>query len=223
MKLVAIIGSPKGMRGNTGRALAGVIDAAKAEGAEVTTFELGKLDIKPCIACEVCHKDGECTVEDDFQGVLKAMLDADGLILASPNYVFNVSAQLKTLIDRTSCQMHCQMMENKYGAAVVTSGGGDCKEVEEYVLRYLRAMGYWTVGSVGFEAWRLSYDQSVDETMEAAAQLGKDLATAIREKKTYPDQEEKRRPFYERMKALVKARKDNWKAEYEYWQARGRV
>ena len=223
MKLVAVIGSPRGMKGNTGQALSALIEAAEAAGAGVTTFSLAKLKVGPCTACAACHETGACVLKDDFETIETALLEADGIVLASPNYIFSVSAQMKALLDRCSCPIHCQRMEGKYGAAVVTSGGGESKEVETYILRFLRALGCWTVGSVGIEAWRLADEPSRSEALEGAAALGHELVAAIRERRTYGDQTELRRPLFERMKTLVTAMKDAWTFEYEYWKSRGRL
>ncbi len=122
MKLVAIMGSPHGMKGNTGRLLSSLLDAAGDAGAQVTTFLLGDMDVAPCRGCDVCHKVGKCAIKDDFQTILAAMLDADAIVLASPNYIFSVSAQLKALFDRCCGAVHLQAMEGKYAAAVVTAG-----------------------------------------------------------------------------------------------------
>ena len=220
MKLVAIMGSPHGMKGNTGQILGGLIEAAENGGAEVTTFCLGDLHVEPCQGCNACHETGTCVIEDDFETIKAAMLDADGIVVASPNYIRNVSAQTKAMMDRCSCPIHCQRMEGKYGAAVVTSGGGESAEVETYILRFLRAMGCWTVGSVGIEAWRLGDEPMRSEALERAAGLGNELVAAISGKRTYSDQTAERRSMYERMKELVKSRKDQWTYEYNYWKSR---
>jgi multimeric flavodoxin WrbA len=223
MKLVAIIGSPRGMKGNTGRMLGALLDAARLEGAETTTFALAELDVQPCKACEACHKVGACVIKDDYETIKAAMLEADGIIIASPNYIYSVSAQTKAFLDRCSCAIHCQMLEGRYGAAVVTSGGGDCEEVENYILRVLRALGCWAVGSVGTEAWRLGDEAHWSEPFARAATLGRELVAAIRERRTYGEQVEERRSVFERMKDLVTRMKDSWRYEYEYWKARKRL
>ncbi len=54
-----------------------------------------------CKGClETCHTKGKCFQDDDFEKMKNAMLAADGIILASPNYVFSVSAHMKAFLDR---------------------------------------------------------------------------------------------------------------------------
>jgi multimeric flavodoxin WrbA len=223
MKLVAVLGSPHGMKGNTGKVLDALVAAAKGRGAEVALFSLADLDVQPCRACDTCHKTGKCPTRDDFPAIRDAMLAADGVVLASPNYIFSVSAQMKCLFDRWCGPLHLQATEGKYGAAVVTSGGAESPEVEKYILRFLRAMGCWTVGSVGTEGWKLADPATSGPVLQAAAALGTDLVNAIEAKATYPNQLSERRAFHERMKALVTMRKADWPFEYEHWRALGRL
>ena len=223
MKLVAILGSPHGMKGNTGKVLDALIAAAKGRGADVTLFCLGELKVQPCRACDTCHKTGKCPIPDDFNAIKDAMLAADGIVLASPNYIFSVSAQMKCLFDRWCGPLHLQAMEGKYGAAIVTSGGAESPEVENYMLRFLRAMGCWTVGSVGAEGWKVANPATAEPVLKAAAALGNGLVDAIETKASYPNQLPERRAFHERMKALVTMRKADWAFEYDHWRALGRL
>jgi multimeric flavodoxin WrbA len=223
MKLTAIIGSPHGMRGNTGAVLRGVLEGAEEAGAHVTLFELSKLRVGPCTACEVCHKTGQCAIRDDFGAVLQAMIDADAIVLASPNYIFSVTAQMKALLDRCSGPLHTQLLQGKHAAAVVTSGGAGSGEVETYLLRFLRTLGCWTVGSLGAEALQLFGDATRTGVLVAAAKLGADLIAAAEEGRTFPEQEPEQAAFRERMKQLVTFRRQDWPYEYEYWRAAGRL
>ena len=222
MKLVAILGSPHGMKGATGQLLKAVVDAAQGAGATVTTFSLAELEVAPCRACDVCHKTGQCAIEDDYGTIRRAMLDAEGIILASPNYIFSVTAQMKALLDRSCGPLHLQLLEGKYGAAVVTSGGGG-EEVESYLLHFLRIMGCWTAGSVGALAWEFADHDAREKRIEEAAELGQSLVAAIKNRQTYPEQDPERSEFRGRMEQLVTMRQDDWTYEYDYLKTHGRI
>lgn len=217
MKLVAILGSPHGMKGNTGTLLAGMLQAIRDAGAEVQTFSLDEADVRPCLGCDACHIGGECVISDDFAAIRHALEQADGLILASPNYIFSVSAQLKALLDRCSPLLHLQAIEGKYAAAVVTSGGPGGEEVESYLQRFLRALGYTTVGSVGALGWQMMVPAMQGPNLAAAAELGHRLVTAIKEQQVFPEQQAERQAFLARMQQLINAQKEHWPYEYEYW------
>jgi len=223
MRITAIIGSPLGMKGNTGRLLNGVIAGCKEAGADVKLIELCGLKVGPCKGCGSCHVTGDCAVKDDYARVKKAMVEADGIIFASPNYISCVTAQMKALFDRCSSILHCQAFEGKYGIAVVTSGGPESKEVENYILHFLGNLGCWTVGSIGAEARQIADEKARSERLVAAAALGKQFTEAIGGGKTYPEQARARKAFFERMKMLVTMNRDNWPYEYSYWKSAGRL
>jgi len=221
MKLVAILGSPHGMKGNTGQLLQGVLDGARSAGMETTLFSLAELTVKPCVACDCCHKTGKCSIKDDFETLKHAMCTADAIVLASPNYIFSVSAQMKALFDRCCGPLHCQMMKDRYAAAVVTSGGEGSDVVEAYMLRFLRTLGCWTAGSAGAEARKLLDPAEKARLVKQASDLGTALARAVKDKPTFPEQIAERKAFAERMRQLVTMQKSAWPYEYEYWKANG--
>jgi len=221
MKIVSIIGSPHGMKGQTGILLDGMLDAVRGTGAEVTAFSLSSLTVKPCQACDTCHKKGICAINDDFNTVKRAFEDADGLILASPNYFTSVSAQMKALFDRCCGLMHLQAIEGKYAAAVVTSGGPGGEEVEAYMLRFMRSLGFTTVGSMGVLGRQMS-EETRQPHLAAAAELGARLVGAIDAKQQFPEQQDERKAVMERMKGLMQAQQDHWPYEYKYWVERRR-
>jgi multimeric flavodoxin WrbA len=211
------------MAGNTGALLGPLLEGAQASGAEVQTFLLGQMDVQPCRACDCCHRTGQCRVDDDFETIRAAMAAADGVVLASPNYIFSVSAQMKAFMDRCTGPLHLQAFEGKYGAAVVTSGGPETAEVEQYLLRFLGVLGLWTVGSLGAEGRQLADAAARQEFIESAARLGGRLAEAIQRQETFSDQEPARTAFGERMRTLVTMRQGDWAFEYQYWKSMGRL
>ena len=217
MKIVSILASPKGKKGNTGQLLDAMLASIKKTGATVKQFDLAKTKIEPCTDCGLCHRTGDCPIKDDFPKIRNAMIRADGVIFASPNYIFNVTAQMKAFLDRCAGMLHCQVMNGTYTAAVVTSGGSGGEEVEAYLQRFARALGCWTVGGVTAEAGQLMNAEAKKERLQAAAELGLRLVEAIRVKKEYPEQEPEKTAFYERMKQLMIMRKDEWPFEYKYW------
>jgi len=57
--------------------------------------------LHPCINCEYCINGGRCYIDDEISPILEHMKNCDGLILASPSYNYNVTAQMKVLLDRS--------------------------------------------------------------------------------------------------------------------------
>jgi multimeric flavodoxin WrbA len=98
-KIVAIYGSPR-RNGNTAALLKKTIEGARDSGADVEEIVLRDLKMSPCLEIYGCLQAGECAIKDDFQMVRDKILNARGLILASPVFFYSVSAHTKILMDR---------------------------------------------------------------------------------------------------------------------------
>ncbi|MCP4717325.1 MAG: flavodoxin family protein [Deltaproteobacteria bacterium] len=218
MKIVAINGSPNGADGTTGSTLAAVLESAAAAGADTELFELGTLSVGPCISCYTCQRTGECVIDDDYQEIKAAMLAADGIIFATPNYIYNVSAQIKALLDRSFSMIHCQSLHGKYGACVLATGGPGFQMPEDYLMHITGIFGYWKVGSLVVAGMQLADADRRKEALADAAALGRRLAEAIKNQQRFPEQEEARMQTFEGMRWMVEQEKKNWPYEYNYWQ-----
>ena len=102
MKVVAISGSPrKGM--GTEQVISAALEGAKSKGAETRLFRAEDLNISGCAGCMACWSpkaDGFCVKTDEMREVHQALYDADAIILGSPVYMFQMTSQLKKVIDR---------------------------------------------------------------------------------------------------------------------------
>jgi multimeric flavodoxin WrbA len=98
-QIVAIYGSPR-RKGNTAALLKKAIEGARESGAAVEEIVLRDLKISPCLEIYGCLEAGECAIKDDFQMVRDKILDARGLILASPVFFYTISSHTKMLMDR---------------------------------------------------------------------------------------------------------------------------
>ena len=220
MKILAIIGSPHGMKGNTGRLLEEVLVGVTEHGGDVEIISLSQSKVLPCISCYACHKTGKCTLKDDFEEISAKLLSCDGFIFASPNYIHSVTAQLKALFDRCACIIHCVALEGKYGAVVETSGGGEDADVLRYMEHVVNVLGAQSVGGIGSAmAGCRSFPDEVS-LFGTAQELGRELCRSIQEQRHFPQQDAFRNAFKARMKGLVEFQQKEWIYEYEYWQAK---
>jgi len=105
MKIVALLGSPRTNK-NTATIANRFTATAAQLGAKVRTFELNRLTYRGCQGCYACKSTHElCVLQDDLSEVLVAVQEADLLLLASPVYYGDVTAQLKGFVDRTFCYL----------------------------------------------------------------------------------------------------------------------
>jgi multimeric flavodoxin WrbA len=92
-------GSPR-EKGNSSILADKAAEGAKAAGAEVESFSLHNMDIRPCDACDICQETGVCVLKDDMQTLYPKLQNADAILIASPIYWFTINAQTKLFIDR---------------------------------------------------------------------------------------------------------------------------
>lgn len=101
MKIVALLGSPR--HGKNSASIANrFTETAAGLGAEIRSFELNRLHYRGCQGCYACKKTVDyCVLNDDLTEVLHEVQAADLVVLASPVYYGDVTAQLKGFIDRS--------------------------------------------------------------------------------------------------------------------------
>lgn len=76
------------------------VDGAKDSGNEVKYISLKNKDIRFCIGCLACQKTGHCVIKDDVADIMNNVLEAEVVVWATPIYYYEMSGQMKTLIDR---------------------------------------------------------------------------------------------------------------------------
>ena len=99
MKLLAIVGSPR-LKGNTNYLVDQALEEAVKLGAQTEKLVLSQYEVNPCLGHENCASFDSCLQKDDAGWILDKFREADGVILATPVYYYNVSAQMKAFIDR---------------------------------------------------------------------------------------------------------------------------
>ncbi len=99
--ILILKGSPR-EKGNSSTLAEQAAAGARQAGAEVECFDLHKLDIHPCDACDICQgvSEGDCAIQDDMQMLYPKLRQAHAILIASPVYWFTLSAQTKLFIDR---------------------------------------------------------------------------------------------------------------------------
>ncbi len=99
MKIVAIVGSPR-LKGNTNYLVDRALEEAAGLGVDTEKILLSEYDVRPCLGHDNCASYKACLQPDDTGWILDKFREADGVILATPVYWYNISAQMKAFIDR---------------------------------------------------------------------------------------------------------------------------
>jgi len=186
MNILAIVGSQR-KRGNTARfvqMIAAELEALAERAGQPLTTEtvyLGDLDIGACRGCRVCFDRGEakCPERDDLPA-LKAQMDAaDGLLLASPVYMDDVSGLTKTWIDRLSYISHRPAFGGKCAYPLATVGGSSTRHTLRTMNAALLTWGYHLVGQTGLKMGALAPADDMARYQPAAAKVAARLFGAI--------------------------------------------
>jgi len=152
MKVVCLMGSPR-RNGNSARLANHLLEQLKGHGAEIQCFELNTLQMRGCQACDACKRTHErCVIDDDLSEVLDTVFAADLLVFASPVYYGDVSAQLKTFIDRSysflkpryiTLEHPNRFPQRKPLVFILTQGHRDGRVFEDILPRYSQIF-HWT-------------------------------------------------------------------------------
>lgn len=133
-KIVVITGSPR-RKGNSFAMAEALVQAAQAKGHTVTRFDAAFLKVGGCHACETCYKKGmPCSVDDDFNTIAPAVLEADVVVFAMPVYWYSIPAQIKAVIDR----LYCLVVGGKDYAGKECALLACCEEEDQTVLDGVR-------------------------------------------------------------------------------------
>ena len=100
MKKVIVISTSLRVGSNSGMLADKFIEGAQAAGNEVEKITLSGKSIGFCKGCLACQKLGKCVIDDDANAIMQKVLEADVVCWATPIYYYEMSGQMKVLIDR---------------------------------------------------------------------------------------------------------------------------
>ena len=102
MKKVLIISTSLRRESNSHAMAESFARGARETGCDVELLTLRGKDIRFCIGCLSCQQSGKCVIADDMPEIMKKMHDADAICFATPIYYYEMSGQMKTLLDRSN-------------------------------------------------------------------------------------------------------------------------
>jgi multimeric flavodoxin WrbA len=153
MKVLAIMGSPR-KKGNTYKITKKLEEKMKQMGnVEFEYLFLKDVNLHPCTGCFACISKGGniCPINDDRTKIEDKIRDADGVILASPVYVMQITWLMKILIDRMAYYCHRPRFFNQKAIAISTTGGIGLKETLNYLELVASGWGFNFVHKLGIQ------------------------------------------------------------------------
>ena len=139
MKVLLINGSPRA-NGNTALALEEMANVFTQEGIETEIVHVGNKDIRGCLACTSCYKDGKCVVNDIVNECAAKFEECDGMVVASPVYYASANGTLISFLDRLFYSSHFDK-RMKVGASVAVARRGGCSATFDQLNKYFTISG----------------------------------------------------------------------------------
>ncbi|CCY34275.1 Cd1 [uncultured Blautia sp.] len=158
MKVLAINSSAR-KDGNTAILINTVLEELNKAGIETEMIQLAGNVIEPCKACWACGGQGNCVHrKDSFREVFEKMKEADGILLGSPVYSANVSANMQALLERAAvvADMNPGLFTHKGGAAVAAVRRGGAMQAVDTMNHFFLNHEMIVVGST---YWNMGYGQ----------------------------------------------------------------
>lgn len=173
MKILVLNGSPR-PQGNTAKMVTAFRETAVASGHEVVTFDVCRMNIKGCLACEYCHGKGggKCIQKDDMHEIYAELADTEMLVLAAPIYYHGISGQLKCVIDRFYSALYPKAPESLRKVAMFLASG----DKDQYTGARFSFDGDF-LGYLGLEdkGFFTCAGHVTEETLEAIREMAKGL------------------------------------------------
>ena len=170
-KKVLILSSSPRRGGNSDILCDQFMLGAQEAGNQAEKIFLKDKNINYCLGCGACQKTGSCVQNDDMNEILDKLVAADVIVLATPVYFYGMSAQMKTLIDRT-CPRYTEISDKKF-YIIATAADGSEDALEETIAGFrgffrcldnadeagiIEGLGAWNIGDIkGLPAMQEAY------------------------------------------------------------------
>lgn len=181
MKVLLINGSPH-KSGCTSRALKEISTILNKEGIDTETVFIGGNEIRGCIACGYCRKNGKCSINDIVNEISIKFRECDGIVIGTPVYYAGMNGTLKSFLDRLFYSANFDK-SFKVGASVISSRRAGSTSAFDAINKYftisnmpIASSSYWNEVHGREEAdVRLDY-----EGLQTMRNLGRNMAFLIK-------------------------------------------
>ena len=185
MKVLLLNGSPK-PDGCTKRALKEVEKVLIEEGIETEIVDVGNKNIRGCIACASCVKNGKCVFDDLVNEVAPKFVESDGLVVGTPVYYAHANGGIISFLDRlffSSTNLRKKSEGMKVGATVVSSRRAGSTSAFDEINKYFTISSMPIVSSSYWNEVHGSNKEDVEKDLEGLQtmrNLGKNMAFMIK-------------------------------------------
>ena len=167
MKVLAVNGSAR-KDGNTAILIQTVFEELHQAGIETEMVQLADQIIEPCRACWACGGRKNCVHErDPFRDIFDKVTQADGILLGSPVYMANMSANMQAFLERAAvvADMNCDagLFRHKVGASVTAARRGGAVNAVDAMNHFFLSQSMFLAGS---SYWAMAYGRMPGDVRE---------------------------------------------------------
>lgn len=181
MKILGFNGSPN-EKGNTYVLMEGILNGAKENGADTQIFNLNKMKIKGCQSCMACKQGtNQCSINDDMKSLYEEIKKSDGIIIGTPIYMWQMTGQTKTFVDRLFAFFNYQgdpVIKNKKLALAFTHGSEDKNMFKDYMdncRKMFEFLGFSVKGVIAGTGTQINPVKKQSDTLTEAEKLGREI------------------------------------------------
>lgn len=220
-KVVAFVGSAH--KKNTQRAVVQFLNDLQALGgveSEIATLSDYRLEV--CRGCGLCFQKGEefCPLKDDRDALMEKIMSADGIVMATPNYSFQVSGMMKVFLDRFGFALHRPRYFGKAFTSIVSQGIGGGDKIVDYLDFLGRNLGFNTVKGARITALDPVPDKTRQKIEKTLAQLSKQFHVKLT-KPAYPVPSFFQLLVFRMGRTTIAQRLDDSNRDYRYYAEKG--
>lgn len=164
MKVLGINGSARA-DGNTAIIMNMVFDELHQRGIATELIQLAGHVIAPCRGCFACRGKGNCVFQNDpFAEIFEKMVQADGILLGSPVYSADVSANMKALLERGGvvAASNPGLLRHKVGASVAAVRRGGGMTAVDTMNHFMLNKEMFVVGAT---YWNMVYGKDIGDVL----------------------------------------------------------
>ena len=186
MYILAVVGSPR-LDGNTNYLVDEALHEANQLGAKTEKIVISQHRLSPCLAHINCRELDSCVQKDDGAWILDKFCEADGVILATPVYYYDLSAWMKIFIDRNyflGC--HRKKCRAKAVGIIVVAGGIGIEDTVNSMIRFVESSSFnYIPQDKRFIVTGLAHDhgdaRSNQQLVKEARDMGRQLVMSLKD------------------------------------------
>jgi multimeric flavodoxin WrbA len=229
MKVTSVISSCR-KNGNTENLISLIEDQlqlvskSQHEEIEIERVYLGQANLKMCLGCRVCFDRGEqfCPLGDDLLSIRGKLVEADGVILASPVYVEDVNGIMKNWIDRMAFYCHRPALSGKIAVIITTSGAGSTNHALRTISFAIMAWGAYLSGQYKFRTGALMKIEEINNRNHSKiSKIANKLISDIKNQKAYKPTLYSLIVFKVQQKLWQESTDSHNTIDYAYWSNKG--